>query len=348
MADSYGWTGKVLRVDLTAGTVTVESTEPYKPYLGGTGMGWKVIWDEVPPGTASFDPENRLVFAVGPITGSGSPCSGRTSIVSLWPVAYPELPSAGHMGGHWGPELKYAGYDGVIVQGASKNADGSVKPVWLRIEDDQVTIEDAGEIWGTGIYRATAYITGLMGTEAHVACIGQAGENQVRMAAVFTDRSHRAGGVGGIMGSKGLKAIGVRGTGAVQIAADKATWKDLNSYYLSLMGANNQCVVARELQAWSEYSPGNTRWSGRRGLAWGAAQPPIDLGTCPDVEHPTTDAPNPHQQDRAPDAQGLQRLRRRGHAPHREAWTAATPAPSAATSPRTTRSCRATGSTATT
>jgi aldehyde:ferredoxin oxidoreductase len=140
MADSYGWTGKVLRVDLSAGTTTIESTDKYKSFMGGTGIGWKVIWDEVPPGTAAFDAANRLIFAVGPATGSGSPCSGRTSITSLWPVAYPELPAAGHMGGHWGPELKYAGYDAVIVQGASTNQDGSLKPVWLRIEDDQVTL----------------------------------------------------------------------------------------------------------------------------------------------------------------------------------------------------------------
>ncbi|HET6438407.1 MAG TPA: aldehyde ferredoxin oxidoreductase N-terminal domain-containing protein, partial [Anaeromyxobacter sp.] len=204
-----------------------------------------------------------------------------------WPVASPELPAAGHFGGHWGPELKYAGYDGIIVQGAS------AKPVWLRIEDDKVTLEDASSIWGEGIYRSTNYIVNLMGPDAHVACIGPAGENLVRMAAVFTDRSHRAGGVGSVMGSKKLKAIGVHGTGAVKIAADKATWKALNQYYLSLMGANNQCVVARELQAWSEYSPGGTRWSGRKGVLWGAASPPIDVGTCADVEHPTDDAPSP-------------------------------------------------------
>jgi aldehyde:ferredoxin oxidoreductase len=287
MSDSYGWAGKVLRVDLTTGTITTETMDTYKPYLGGTGMGWKVLWDEVPPGTKAFDAANRLVFSVGPITGSGSPSSGRSNVVTLWPVASPELPAAGHFGGHWGPELKYAGYDGIIVQGASAT------PVWLRIEDDKVTLEDASSIWGEGIYRSTNYINGLMGPEAHVACIGPAGENLVRMAAVFTDRSHRAGGAGGVMGSKKLKAIAVRGTGAVKIAADKATWKALNQYYLSLLGANNQCVVARELQPWSEYSPGGTRWSGRTGVLWGSASPPIDMGTCADVEHPTADAPSP-------------------------------------------------------
>ncbi|HTO98539.1 MAG TPA: aldehyde ferredoxin oxidoreductase N-terminal domain-containing protein [Myxococcales bacterium] len=277
----------MLRVDLSTGAITTESMDAYKPYLGGTGMGWKVLWDEVPPGTHAFDAANKLIFATGPITGSGSPSSGRTSVVTLWPVASPELPAAGHFGGHWGPELKYAGYDAIIVQGVS------AKPVWLRIEDEKVTLEDASEIWGEGIYRSTNHIVNLMGSDAHVVCIGQAGENLVRMAALFTDRSHRAGGAGGVMGSKRLKAIGVRGTGAVRIAADKAKWKSLNQYFLSLMGANNQCVVARELQPWSEYSPGGTRWSGRPGVLWGSSSPPLDVGTCADVEHPTADAPSP-------------------------------------------------------
>ncbi|HUJ25537.1 MAG TPA: aldehyde ferredoxin oxidoreductase N-terminal domain-containing protein, partial [Myxococcales bacterium] len=277
----------MLRVDLSTGSITTESTDTYKAYIGGTGLGWKVLWDEVPPGTHAFDKANKIVFAVGPITGSGSPSSGRTSIVTLWPVASPELPAAGHMGGHWGPELKYAGYDAIIVQGAS------AKPVWLRIEDETVTLEDASTLWGEGIYRSTQAIVNIMGPDAHVACIGQAGENQVRMAAVFCDRSHRAGGAGGVMGAKMLKAIGVRGTGAVKIAADKVTWKKLNQYFLSMVGANNQGVVSRELTPWSEFSPGGTRWSGRPGILWGSSSPPIDVGTCADVEHPSTDAPSP-------------------------------------------------------
>ncbi|MFO0583942.1 MAG: aldehyde ferredoxin oxidoreductase N-terminal domain-containing protein [Anaeromyxobacter sp.] len=287
MAETYGWAGKVLRVDLTAKAITVESTEKYKAFMGGTGLGWKVMWDEVPPGTKAFDAANKVIFAVGPATGSGSPCSGRTSVCSLWPVNGDDLPAAGHVGGHWGPELKYAGYDAVIVQGVSD------KPVWLRIEDDQVTLEDASVVWGQGIYRTNNFIVNLLGPEAHVLAIGQAGENKSRLGAIFTDRSHRAGGVGGILGSKMLKAIGVRGTGAVKIAASKAEWKKLNKDYLSMMGANNQCVVARELQAWSEYSPGGTRWSGRDGVLWGSALPPVNTGTCPDAEHPTVDAPYP-------------------------------------------------------
>ena len=287
MAENYGWAGQVLRVNLTTGTITKESTDKYKPYMGGTGLAWKVLWDEVPPSTGAFDPANKVIFSVGPATGSGSPCSGRTSVSCLWPVHGDELPSAGHMGGHWGPELKYAGYDAVIVEGVSP------KPVWLRIEDDKVTLEDAAPIWGQGIYKSTNYIVNVIGDGTHVAAIGQAGENKSRLGAVFCDRSHRAGGCGGILGAKMLKAIGVRGTGAVKIAMDKKGWRDLNKYYLGLMGANNQCVVARALQPWSEFSPGGTRWSGAPGIKWGSALPPVDMGNCPDAEHPMVDAPYP-------------------------------------------------------
>lgn len=292
MAENYGWAGKVLRVNLSnygtdKPTITTESMDKYKPYMGGTGLSWKVLWDEVPPGTSAFAEENKVIFSVGPATGSGSPCSGRTNVACLWPVHGDELPSAGHMGGHWGPELKYAGYDAIIIEGVAP------KPLWLRIEDDKVSLEDASQIWGQGIYRATNYIVNLMGSEAHVAAIGQAGENQSRLGAVFCDRSHRAGGAGGVLGAKMLKAIGVRGTGAVKIALDKKKWRELNKYYLSLMGANNQCVVARTLQPWSEHSPGGTRWSGAPGVKWGSALPPVDMGNCPDPEHPLPDAPNP-------------------------------------------------------
>jgi len=297
MATSYGWAGNILRVDLTAGTCVSYPTNAFPlsdgtvvdmtQYIGGHGIGYRVLASEVPVTTKAWDPANRIIFGVGPITGSGSPSSGRTSITCLWPVHKDELPDGGQMGGHWGPELKYAGYDAIVIQGASPS------PVWLRIQDGTATLEDASMIWGSGIYFSTNYIVNDMGPEAHVACIGQTGENLVRMAGIFCDRSHRAGGVGGIMGSKNLKAIGVQGTGSVKIAADKTTWKSLVNYYLSLMGCNNQGVVAKTLQAWSEYSPGGTRWSGAKGVLWGAATPPRDLGDCPDVEHPTATAPSP-------------------------------------------------------
>jgi aldehyde:ferredoxin oxidoreductase len=282
-----GWTGKVLRIDLSTGAITSENTLKYKDYLGGTGLGYKVLWDEVPPGTKAWDPANRIIFGVGPLTGTGAPSSGRTSITTLWPPHVDELPGTGHMGGHWGPELKYAGWDSIIVQGKAAT------PVWIKIVDDKVTIEDARRLWGNGIYRATQEICNIMGSDAHVAAIGQAGENLVRLSTVECDRSHSAGGIGSVMGSKNLKAIGVKGTGSLKIVADKKAWEELNYRYLSLMGANNNMVVPRTKQPWAEYNDSASRWTSDKGIYWGAANPPVETGYCPDVEHPTAGAPSP-------------------------------------------------------
>lgn len=270
-----GYTGKILRVDLTTGKVTAEETAKYKDFLGGTGLAYKILWDEVKPGTKAWDPENRLIFGVGPLTGSGSPLSGRVSITSLFPVNLNELPGTGHMGGHWGAELKFAGWDSLIIQGKSNS------PVWLYINDDKVELRDASRMWGNGIFRATAEISSEVGSDVQVAAIGQAGENLVRLACILCNRSHSGGGLGSVMGSKNLKAIGVKGTGSVQIAADKKAWKDLTYYYLSLLGANSGGVVPRTPQPWAEYY-GNTRWTGRPGLYWGAASPPVETGGSAD------------------------------------------------------------------
>jgi aldehyde:ferredoxin oxidoreductase len=270
-----GWTGKVLRVDLTTGIITKEDTTKYKPYLGGTGLAYKVLYDEVPPGTKAWDPANRIIFGVGPLSGSGTPLSGRVSVTSLWPMNPAELPATGHMGGHWGPELKYAGYDSLIIQGKA------AAPVWIYIKDDVVEIRDAGKMWGNGIYRATSDIMNIMGSDAHVAAIGQCGENLVRGSNVMCDRSHSAGGVGSVMGSKKLKAIGVIGTGAVTLEASKADWKDLVHYQHTILGANSGGVVPSTLQSWQpDGLYGGTRWTAAKGLYWGAATPPVETGDC--------------------------------------------------------------------
>ena len=270
-----GWTGKVLRVDLTTGAITKESTDKYKPYLGGTGLAYKVLWDEVPPGTKAWDPANRIIFGVGPLTGTGTPLSARVSVTSLWPMHPEELPATGHMGGHWGPELKFAGYDSLIIQGKA------AAPVWIYIKDDVVEIRDAGRMWGNGIYRATSDIMNIMGSDAHVAAIGQCGENLVRGSNVMCDRSHSAGGVGSIMGSKNLKAIGVIGTGSVKLAASKTDWKELVRYQHTLLGANSGGVVPNTLQAWQpDGLKGSTRWTAAKGRYWGAAVPPVETGDC--------------------------------------------------------------------
>jgi aldehyde:ferredoxin oxidoreductase len=273
---SYGgWTGKTLRVNLSTGKISQEDTARYKDYLGGTGVGYRVLWDEVPAKTHSFDEANKIVMGGGPLTGTSAPCGGRTSITTIFPCVYPtELVGTGHMGGHWGAELKYAGWDNVIIEGKSD------KPVYIAISDDRVEIRDASHLWRNGIYRATASICQEMGPETQVAAIGQAGENLVRMSVVMNAFSHSAGGVGSVFGSKKLKAIAVRGSGSIPIAASPQEWKKLRRYVLSLMGGNNQHVVPSTPQPWAEFSAPRSRWTARKGLFWGAANPVIETGEC--------------------------------------------------------------------
>jgi aldehyde:ferredoxin oxidoreductase len=271
-----GWAGNVLRVDLSTGRIWTEDTvERYKDYLGGTGVGYKVMWDEVPAGTKPYDPENRIIFAVGPLAGTGAPCNGRTAITTLWPTCWPApLVASGHMGGQFAAKLKYAGYDAIVIQGKAD------RPVWLSIVDQQVEVHDARRLWGQGIRRTTEAISQIMGTEAVVAAIGPAGENLVPMSVVMNSVSHSAGGIGSVMGSKNLKAIGVQGAGSVRIAGDKGKWEKLIKHHLSLLGANNQHVVPNSPQPWAEFYEPRSRWVASKGLTWGAAPRPLETGTC--------------------------------------------------------------------
>ena len=154
-----GWAGKVLHVDISTGRTRTEDTvEKYKDYLGGTGIGYKIMWDEVPAGTKPHDPDNRIIFAVGPLAGTGAPCNGRTAITTLWPTCWPKpLVATGHMGGQFAAKLKYAGFDAIVIQGKAD------RPVWLSIVDQQVEIQDARRLWGQGIRRTTEAISQIMG-----------------------------------------------------------------------------------------------------------------------------------------------------------------------------------------
>jgi len=271
-----GWTGKVLRVDLSTGRILTEDTIAlYKDYLGGTGIGYKVMWDEVPAETKPYDPENRIVFAVGPLAGTGAPCNGRTAVTTLWPTCWPiPLVASGHMGGQFAAKLKYAGYDAVVIQGKAPY------PVWLMIADQRVEIHDARRLWGQGIRAATLAISEIMGPDTVVAAIGPAGENLVPMSVVVNAVSHSAGGVGSVMGAKNLKGIGVRGTGSVRIAGNKEDWEKLIKYHLSLLGGNNQHVVPNSPQPWAEFYDPKSRWNAARGRRWGAAAHLVDTGVC--------------------------------------------------------------------
>lgn len=272
---SYGWTGKMLRVDLTTGETRVESTEPYQEkFIGGMGLANKIMYDEVPAGTDPFAPENKIVFAVGPLTASGVPMAGRTTICSLSTFSTDHLIVDAHCGGMIGAKIKLAGWDAIVIEGASP------EPVYLSIVDDEVAIKSAAGIWGLGTRDSTAALNRLEGTSACVATIGPAGENMLPYANIINARNHSAGaGVGAVMGSKKCKALVVEGNGSVDVFDPQAV-AELSDYMLrELVGSNNNHVVPSTQQEWAEYYDERSRWNARKGLTWGLAEGgPIDVG----------------------------------------------------------------------
>ncbi|MFQ6076672.1 MAG: aldehyde ferredoxin oxidoreductase N-terminal domain-containing protein [Candidatus Bathyarchaeia archaeon] len=219
MTELYGFAGKILRVDLTNGKISIEDTTKYAPRFMGLGIGLKVMWDEVPPETDPFDPENRLILCCGPLVGTKAPSSGRTEVVSKSPHTWPKaLTTRSGFGGYWGAELKSAGYDAIIAQGKAED------PVYLWIKDENVEVRDAKKLWGLDTYATQDEIRRELGDpDVQIATIGPAGENLSRVASIIHDTGHGAGqgGFGGVMGSKNLKAVAVRGTGSVKMARPK-------------------------------------------------------------------------------------------------------------------------------
>ncbi|MGL5169201.1 aldehyde ferredoxin oxidoreductase [Edwardsiella tarda] len=273
----YGWSGTILRVNLTSGKISRLDSSALKPFIGGMGFGYKIMYHEVPPGTHPFAAENKLVFAVGPLTGSGAPCSSRVTITTLSTFTKGHLVVDAHMGGFFAAQMKFAGYDALIIEGASPS------PVWLHIHDDQVSLEKADFLWGKGTRATSEAICRLTSAETCVAAIGQAGENRVPLACIINSRNHCGGaGSGAVMGAKNLKAIAVFGSRGVAIA-DRHAMKRLNDYMLrELIGANNNHVVPSTPQPWAEYSSPASRWTARQGLFWGAAEGgPIETGVIP-------------------------------------------------------------------
>ena len=220
MADQlYGWTGKILFVDLTTKEISHLDSSKYTKWLGGRGMGARLVWEYTGPETQPFDAENVLCFNTSPVMGTPHPGGQKTCVTSIVPHQYPKPAYLKSMfGGMWGPELKYAGWDGIVVRGISE------KPVYLLIEDDKVEIRDAGDIWGMDTQETQNVFWKRFDENHRIVTIGPAGENMVYDSVILSDDSNTAGkgGMGAIMGSKKLKAIVVRGTGGVSIYDPKA------------------------------------------------------------------------------------------------------------------------------
>lgn len=209
-----GWTKKYLRIDLTNKKVNEERLEQdlARKYIGARGLATKFIYDEVRADLDPFSPANKLILATGPLTGTLANASGRFNVVTKGPLT--GTIAASNSGGYWGPELKFAGYDLIILEGKAE------QPVYIWINNNQIEIRDATHLWGKTTDQTDSILRAETDQEARVLCIGPAGENQVLFAAVMNDRERAAGrtGVGAVMGAKNLKAVVVRGNQGIKIA----------------------------------------------------------------------------------------------------------------------------------
>jgi aldehyde:ferredoxin oxidoreductase len=217
MEKLYGWSGKILRVNLSERkSFEIPTSDFSLSFLGGIGIGYKIAWDELSPKYSAFSPENKLIFATGPLTGTLAPGSGRMEIVGISPRTYPgEMVTRSGVGGHWGSELKRAGYDALILEGESD------VPVYIVVESEKVSFHEASNLWGEDTYATQKKLRQEHGERSQILCIGPAGENKCRFAVILTETGSVSGksGFGAVMGAKKIKALVVKGTGgSIKIA----------------------------------------------------------------------------------------------------------------------------------
>lgn len=205
---------KLLKVSLTNQTSKKLPLSPtdFTQFLGGRGLGVKLVYDAVTPEIAPLSPDNLLVFAIGPLTATITPTAGRTAVITKSPLTGTIFDS--NVGGYFGPQLRRAGYAALIIEGRASS------PMYLWINDGDIEFQSAKSIWGKEVSPSTDQLLEETDSKAQVACIGPAGENQVKLAAIMTDK-HRAagrGGVGAVMGSKNLKGVVIKGTQKVAVS----------------------------------------------------------------------------------------------------------------------------------
>jgi len=228
----FGYMGKILRVNLSKSKITEEFPDEniLRMFLGGSGIATKYLFDEVKKGTDPLGPDNKLIFMTGPLTGTPSPSTGRYIVVAKSPLTgfWGQANSAGF----WGTNFKRSGFDGVIFEGISP------KPVYLVTDEGKAELEDAKHLWGKNTSETTRLIREEHGERFRVACIGIAGENLVKYAAVINDADHpnwgRAAGrcgMGTVMGSKRLKAIASRGEKKIEVADEDVYREEARKRY---------------------------------------------------------------------------------------------------------------------
>lgn len=245
-----GYYGKLLDINLTTGEIKKIKIpeEDIKRFIGGRGLGTKILWDKLPhAGVDPLSPENALLFMPGPFSGLPIPSSSRTCVVTKSPRTSAVNPkfengstiSYSNMGGFFGPEIKFAGYDGICVTGKSD------KPVYIKIVDDDVQILDANKFWGMGTDEFDKALIEELGDRKFESCyIGPAGENLVPMASILNTAARAAGrgGTGCVMGSKNLKAIAVKGTQSPKLGDHKTYLELLSKARKSFKDDNNDTL----------------------------------------------------------------------------------------------------------
>jgi len=223
----FGCHGKILRVNLSESRISEEDLPEsiIRKFLGGGGVATKYLYDEVRRGADPLGPENELIFMTGPLTGTASPSAGRYSVVAKSPLT--GIWAQSNVGGDWGVAFKRTGYDGIIFEGIAP------RPVYLVVEEGRAELKAAGNLWGRSVSETTRSIQAELGMKFNVACIGIAGENQVRYASIMNNLHRAAGrcGLGAVMGSKNLKAIAVNGRRSVQLADRFAFTREARKQY---------------------------------------------------------------------------------------------------------------------
>jgi len=217
-----GWTGKILRINLTKRKTAIQKFDSKFAlnWLGGRGFAAKILWDELKPGTDAFSPENRLIFATGPLTGASLPSSGKLLVAAKSPL------TGGYGDGNIGTwacvQLRKAGYDAIVVEGKAS------KPTIVKIENDKTDFLDAKDYWGRGVFETEKDLKKKYSDVTGVVAIGQAGENKIKYANIISQEGRGGGrpGIGAVMGSKNLKAVAIKGTKELP-AADMAGLKKL-------------------------------------------------------------------------------------------------------------------------
>lgn len=224
--DVYAYAGKILRVNLSNGNISTEPTSRYaREWLGASGIAAKIIYDEVKPWVTPYEPENRLIIGAGALVGTMAPGASRINANSLSPMTGGW--GSSNSDSRFGGELKYAGYDSIIIEGKAHT------PVYLSIKDDKVAIRDASQLWGKNTWETVDAIRDEhRDDDIHTVSIGPAGENLVRGACIIQDKGRAMGrcGLGAVMGSKNLKAIAVRGTGGIRVAEGARFMKAVDDF----------------------------------------------------------------------------------------------------------------------